>query len=53
VCPNCLAQWVAGGFTAGFAGAPRATRAVAATFAMYAISDVLQLAYAGAKDRAG
>lgn len=53
VCPNCLAQWVAAGFTAGFVAAPRPTRVVAAMFTVYAGADVLQLAYGEAKEKAG
>jgi Protein of unknown function (DUF1360) len=45
-CPFCLAQWVATGFAAGLVFAPRATRLVASTFAMVAVSDALQNAYA-------
>lgn len=48
VCPNCLGLWVAGGFTAGLVAAPRATRAVAALFAVHAISDALQIARSAA-----
>src|SRR3954452_838357 len=35
VCPNCVGQWVAGAFTAGFVAGPRTTRVVAAMFAMH------------------
>lgn len=48
-CPFCLAQWVATGFVAGLVFAPKATRLVAATFSMVAVSDFLQFAYAGAQ----
>jgi hypothetical protein len=51
VCPNCLAQWVSAGFTAGFISAPRATRAVAAMFAVYAGADVLQIAHGEATSK--
>jgi hypothetical protein len=53
ICPNCLAQWVAGGFTAGFVAAPRATRALAAMYTIYAASDALQLLYVAGEERAG
>jgi hypothetical protein len=53
VCPNCLAQWVAAGFTGGFLAAPRTTRAIAAMFTVYAGADLLQLAHGEAKERAG
>jgi Protein of unknown function (DUF1360) len=45
-CPFCLAQWVATGFAAGLVLAPRPTRLAASTFAMVAISDILQNVYA-------
>lgn len=45
-CPFCMAQWVATGFVAGTVLAPRATRVAATTFAVVAVSDSLQLAYA-------
>ena len=45
-CPFCLAQWVATGFIAGLALAPRATRMVAATFGVVTMADFLQMAYA-------
>jgi hypothetical protein len=48
VCPNCVGQWVAGAFTAGFVADPRATRVVAAMFVMHAGADKLQLAYGAA-----
>jgi hypothetical protein len=53
VCPNCLGQWVAAAFTAGFVGAPRATRAVAAMFAIHAGADALQLLYGAGKEKSG
>ena len=53
VCPNCLAQWVAAGFTAGFVAAPRTTRAIAAMFTLYAGADLLQLAHGEVKDKVG
>jgi hypothetical protein len=46
-CPFCLAQWVATGFSAGLVFAPRVTRLAAGTMAGVAMSDYLQLAYAG------
>ena len=52
-CPFCMGQWVATGFIAGLVFAPRATRLVASTFATLAGSDLLQLAYAHAKENVG
>jgi hypothetical protein len=52
VCEYCLAQWVAATFIAGLAVAPRATRAAAAMFTVFGISDLLQLAYSAAEQRA-
>jgi len=49
VCPDCLGQWVAGGFLAGLVAAPRPTRAVAAMFTVYAAADALQMLNAAAK----
>jgi hypothetical protein len=48
VCPNCVGQWIAAGFTAGFVGAPRQTRPIAALFAIHAGADALQLAHSAA-----
>src|SRR3954469_2213732 len=45
-CPFCLDQWIATGFVAGLAVAPRATRWLAATFAVRAGADALQFGYA-------
>jgi hypothetical protein len=45
-CPFCLDQWVATGFLAGLVTAPRATRWLAATFAVRAGADALQFVYA-------
>ncbi|MFL6241205.1 MAG: DUF1360 domain-containing protein [Actinomycetes bacterium] len=45
-CPFCLDQWVATGFLAGLLAAPRATRWLAATFAVRAGADALQFGYA-------
>jgi hypothetical protein len=52
VCPYCIGQWVAAGFATSFALAPRATRWVAALYAIETTSDVLQLAYSAAEDHA-
>src|SRR3954471_12133413 len=51
VCPYCIAQWVAGGFTLGYVFAPRLTRLLAAMWTAQAISDAAQLAYAAAEER--
>jgi hypothetical protein len=51
VCEYCLAQWVAALFIAGRVLAPRVTRATAAMFALFAISDWCQIAYSAAKAR--
>jgi hypothetical protein len=53
VCPNCLGQWVAAGFTAGFLAAPRGTRALAAMFTMHAGADALQLLHSAGREKAG
>ena len=53
VCPNCIGQWVAGGFLAGLLAAPRTTRAVAAMFTVYAGADALQLLHSAVKQREG
>ncbi len=45
VCPYCLAQWVAAALVVGIAVAPRATRAVAAVFTVFGLSDIVELAY--------
>ena len=52
VCPYCLAQWVTGAFAIGLVAAPRGTRFVASIYAAQTLSDVLQLAYNAAEDRA-
>lgn len=44
-CPFCLGQWIGTTFVFGGILAPRATRAIAATFAVHAASDLLQHAY--------
>ena len=51
ICPYCLAQWVAGGFTVGMVAAPRLTRLLAAMWTAEAISDFAQLAYHAAEER--
>jgi len=51
ICEYCLAQWVAAGFVLGGALAPRATRAVAAIFAVYGISDGLNIARSAADQK--
>ena len=52
VCPYCIGQWVAGGFTAGMVISPRVTRLLAGMFAAVATSDFLQMAYKAAEKRA-
>jgi hypothetical protein len=52
VCPYCLAQWVAAGFTVSLVAAPRTTRLLASIFAVKTVSDFLQAAYRAAEDRA-
>jgi hypothetical protein len=52
ICPYCIAQWVAAGFAVGFVAAPKPTRFVAGIYAAETVSDVLQLAYRAAEDRA-
>jgi hypothetical protein len=51
VCPYCLGQWVAGGFTVGLLYAPRATRLLAGMWTAQAIADAAQLAYSAAEQR--
>jgi uncharacterized protein DUF1360 len=48
VCEYCLAQWVSAGFVVGSTLAPRATRAVVAMFAAYAVSDAVNIARSAA-----
>jgi hypothetical protein len=48
ICEYCLAQWVAAGFVLGAALAPRPTRAVAALFTVYAVSDAVNIARSAA-----
>jgi hypothetical protein len=50
VCPYCLGLWIAAGFTAGIAVAPRGTRWTASVFTALFGSDVLQIAYKKAED---
>jgi hypothetical protein len=50
-CPFCVAQWLATAGMFGLVVAPRPTRFVASTFAVVAVSDFLQLAYAAAQQR--
>ena len=45
-CPFCLAPWIATGYVAALALAPRAARSWAAAMSTVAISDVLQHLYA-------
>jgi len=45
-CPMCLGQWVATGFMLGLTIAPKATRAVIATFTAVSGADFLQYLYA-------
>ena len=48
-CPFCLAPWVASGYVAGLALAPRTTRTWAAVMSVVAGSDFLQQGYARAR----
>lgn len=50
-CPFCLGQWVATGFTAGYAIAPRLTRLATALFTELAVADFLQFGYSAADQR--
>src|SRR4051794_18625367 len=52
ICQYCVSQWVAAGMVIGHALAPRQTRLVAGTFAVFGLADVLNLAYSAAQDRA-
>jgi len=52
ICEYCLAQWISAAFVAGFAVSPRATRAAAATFTVFGISDVVGWAYSAAEKQA-
>jgi|SRR4051794_1507947 len=49
VCPYCMAQWVAGGFTLGYVFAPRTTRLLASMWTVHAVADAAQLAYSAAE----
>jgi hypothetical protein len=51
VCPYCIAQWVAGGFAAGWVLAPRTTRLLSAMWAAQGIADGVQLAYSAGKQQ--
>jgi hypothetical protein len=53
VCPYCLGVWLSAAFVAGLVVAPRATRAVASTFAVLSGSDMLQVAYVRAERTLG
>lgn len=52
-CPFCVGQWVATGYVFGLVLVPRATRLVAASFAVLAAFDFLQLGYAAAQRATG
>ena len=52
VCPYCLAQWLAAGFTVGYVHAPRLTRLLAGMWTAHAVADFVQLASSGAEKRA-
>lgn len=49
VCPYCVGQWVAAFAMYGFVLAPRVTRFIAGLYAIYTLSDYLNLAYTAAK----
>src|SRR5919206_2667260 len=49
ICQYCVSQWVAAGMVIGHALAPRETRLVAGTFAVFGLADVLNLAYSAAQ----
>src|SRR3954453_6370124 len=51
-CQYCVSQWVAAGMVVGHALAPRETRLVAGTFAVFGLADVMNVAYSAAQDRA-
>ena len=51
VCPYCLSQWVAAGFTIGLVATPRLTRLVGSVYVAHTISDFLQVAYRAAEDK--
>ena len=52
ICPYCLAQWISAALAFSLVAAPRATRFVSAVYVVETLSDVLQLAYKAAEDRA-
>jgi hypothetical protein len=52
LCPYCLDQWLAAGFTAGLVLAPRPTRLVAATYSAEAIADFLHVGWLAARRHA-
>jgi hypothetical protein len=51
VCPDCLGLWTAAGLTAGLVAAPRATRTLAASLAVHALSDALNTAHSIVQER--
>ena len=51
ICPFCLGLWVAAGFTAALAVAPRPARWVAGVFASVFGADLLQIAYRKLEDQ--
>lgn len=51
-CPFCMATWVAAAFTYGYTFFPRLTRLVAAMFCIIGLSDVFQIAYGTAHQKA-
>jgi hypothetical protein len=52
ICPFCLSQWLAAGFSVGLVFSPRATRLVAASYTAQALADFLQVAYKACGERA-
>lgn len=50
ICPYCLSQWTATGFSLGLIAAPRFTRLLATVFVASTISDFLQVAYLRAEE---
>lgn len=50
-CPWCIAPWVAGALAFGFVFKPRTTRFICRVFAAVTISDFLQHAYNGVKEK--
>src|SRR3954451_15733676 len=51
VCPDCLGLWTAAGLTAGLVAAPKATRTVAASLTVHAVSDALNTAHSIVQER--